>query len=237
MTTLERVDFTPFVVVCRVNLHVPAVLGAARFTPEIRQPPVTVHLAVAFGDGSMILLKRVVEERFTTTAESFVVGGPVGTSVIVIKRERVDFTPFVVVCRVNLHVPAVLGATRFTPVIRQPPVTVHLAVALGGGSIILLKRVVEARFTTTGDGFEDGGVVVVATLVEGGATVVLGNAGVVVVTVSTFGAGSGVGLGVGSGVGSGVDVVGGTEGLVVVGRFGAAGGVFARANNALLVVD
>jgi len=97
--------------------------------------------------------------------------------------------------------------------------------------------VVEARFTTTGDGFEDGGVVVVATLVGGGATVVLGNAGVVVVTVSAFGAGSGVGLGVGSGVGSGVDVVGGTEGLVVVGRFGAAGGVFARANNALLVVD
>ena len=153
-----------------------------------------------------------------------------------ITRERVDFTPFVVVCRVTLHVPAVLRATRFKPLIRHPPVTVHFAFAFGGGSIILLKRVVEERLTTTGNDFADGGVGV-ATLVTGGVTVVLGADGVVVGTVSTFGAGSGVGLGAGSGVGSGVGDVGGAAGLVVVGRFGAAGAVFARANNALLSVD
>ena len=58
VTTLERVDFTPFVVVCRVNLHVPAVLGATRFTPVIRQPPVTVHLAVALGQ--LLLLEPLL---------------------------------------------------------------------------------------------------------------------------------------------------------------------------------
>jgi hypothetical protein len=107
--------------------------------------------------------------------------------------------------------------------------------------MILLKRVVEARLSTTGDGFEDGGVVVVTTLVRGGATVVLGNAGVVVVTVSTFGAGSGLGLGVvsdpGVGAGSVVGTVVEAPGVVVVGGLGAAGAVFARAANIPLTVD
>lgn len=153
------------------------------------------------------------------------------------------FTPFVLVLKVTVQRPAVFRAIRVLPLIRHPPVALHVALALDGAVMILLNCIdVPLRTVTAFDELEGvlGGVTNVGigcdAVVVGGA---VGGGGVF-----DSGAGCDSGSGAGGCVGSVVaggsgEVVVGVPGEVVVGTPGALviGRVLARAAKAALVVD